>query len=997
MRKNLKLWIAQSESWHTFVDFRLPEKAIAKYPFLERTDDFYIALFGKLFDLLNDPKFEEKKDDLLAIGKGLEIYSLKSTRNKFRGVNYSENILYAASLYYLADYSASAWLLANLFSANQYGSDADKFISCFLSRNIQVDNAYVSQLRKYLHRGDITILDEMRETFSQRTKDALKDSPHEYTSYKLASCLIDRFYTNNIWIDLLGQNHYEPQVWKKYVEANLKRKPPVWDFFPSQKEAINRGILKENKSFSFQMPTSAGKTALCELIIYNEKRMNPDAKTLFLAPFRALASELKSGFSKKIAQLGIKSKTIYGGNIVTQDEKKAIQKVDLLISTPEKFMAVESFIPDIYELFQVIICDEGHLLDNEQRGLNYEILLSKFRSPSVGEKKFIFLSAIIPNIEEINTWLGGDQTSLVKSEYRPTELKFAFLKQGNDRTYYLDVNPTKGRPENYQISKFLSKIDFQYINPATNRKKTYPFSSIKARAVASALKAVPSGTVALFAPQKGQGGVSGLAEEVIKQVDKLSLPNPANYSSSSVALLKEYCEKLFGKEYLLTRLIDYGAVFHHGDLPQDVHEAIEDSLRDGSVRLIICTNTLAEGVNLPIRTIVVHSAKRFDYESKRLVDMEIRDLKNITGRAGRAGKETKGFIIITNPTDFNTAKKVIKDEGGNNVTGFLYKIVHAVAKFVQDKRLTLSNDILDEQNERFKQLIDSIDIPLISLMAEEIETEKLREHINTLVEQTFAFRQANVDEKKALRDIFNLRGDVLRPYVESKEYRAIKKSGASVRLYKSVLDSIDLEDELWRATNDPVSETWLQVIKDNVLALPQPKFSIEEFNKYNRTNLSSDDIIKIIKLWIKGHVYKDIADKSQIEVDTILKIFSSLIGFHLQSIISSIIRIADSKLLEKDKNLSETLSYWPQYLLYGLKNRLELDLVELGFTNRIGIMALSEAIKDEGFTYAELKKLRDYIKRNSDHLFERIGSSIPKISYEKLKETVDYLNRKNIH
>ena len=326
MRKNLKLWIAQSESWHTFVDFRLPEKAIAKYPFLERTDDFYIALFGKLFDLLNDPKFEEKKDDLLAIGKGLEIYSLKSTRNKFRGVNYSENILYAASLYYLADYSASAWLLANLFSANQYGSDADKFISCFLSRNIQVDNAYVSQLRKYLHRGDITILDEMRETFSQRTKDALKDSPHEYTFYKLASCLIDRFYTDNIWIDLLGQNHYEPQVWKKYVEANLKRKPPVWDFFPSQKEAINRGILKENKSFSFQMPTSAGKTALCELIIYNEKRMNPDAKILFLAPFRALASELKSGFSKKIAQLGIKSKTIYGGNIVTQDEKKPYKK-----------------------------------------------------------------------------------------------------------------------------------------------------------------------------------------------------------------------------------------------------------------------------------------------------------------------------------------------------------------------------------------------------------------------------------------------------------------------------------------------------------------------------------------------------------------------------------------------------------------------------------------------------------------------------------------------
>ena len=120
MEKTLKLWIAQSESWHTFVDFRLREEDIAKYPFLERKDDFFISLVANLFDLLNDADVGNKKDELLALGKGLEIYSLENTRKHFKGVNYYENILFAASLYYLANYSASAWILANLFDLEKY-------------------------------------------------------------------------------------------------------------------------------------------------------------------------------------------------------------------------------------------------------------------------------------------------------------------------------------------------------------------------------------------------------------------------------------------------------------------------------------------------------------------------------------------------------------------------------------------------------------------------------------------------------------------------------------------------------------------------------------------------------------------------------------------------------------------------------------------------------------------------------------------------------------
>ena len=110
-----------------------------------------------------------------------------------------------------------------------------------------------------------------------------------------------------------------------------------------------------------------------------------------------------------------------------------------------------------------------------------------------------------------------------------------------------------------------------------------------------------------------------------------------------------------------------------------------------------------------------------------------------------------------------------------------------------------------------------------------------------------------------------------------------------------------------------------------------------------------------------------------------------------QNIISNIIRIADSKLLEKDMHLSENIYYWPLYLLYGLHNRLQLDLLELGFSNRIAIIALSKRIQQINYKYDELKQLKKYIKQNSDQLLEKISSTIPQISLEKMRENIEYL------
>ena len=293
------------------------------------------------------------------------------------------------------------------------------------------------------------------DILSEEREKALAHAYDDFASYELALSIVKHFRINNIWADLLAINP-NSEYWKLYVSYATRKNVPVWNFFPSQRSALKNGILS-NKTTTLQMPTSSGKTALSELAIYNEVSAKPKQKILYLAPFRSLAAELKLIMGKDLGKMGIRTKSIYGGHIPSREEQEAIDNVQLLIATPEKMMAVEDVMPTIFENFSTIICDEGHLLDDFERGLNYELLLSRLKSDEEIERRFIFISAIIPNVGAINDWLGGSEETLVQSEYRPTNLEFAYLRKVNNENYDLNVNPYKEQPEKYQLYWYLTE------------------------------------------------------------------------------------------------------------------------------------------------------------------------------------------------------------------------------------------------------------------------------------------------------------------------------------------------------------------------------------------------------------------------------------------------------------------------------------------------------------------------------------------------------------
>jgi helicase len=411
----------------------------------------------------------------------------------------------------------------------------------------------------------------------------------------------------------------------------------------------------------------------------------------------------------RLSSVGIEISASYGGNIPTRSESTTIENSDVVISTPEKFEALCQVVPGFIDRFDVLICDEGHLIDDGNRGLQYELLLTKFKRRDRPVDKIVFISAILPNVSDINDWLGGDEDSLITSDYKPVVTDYSFVRGVQDK-WFLDFNPHLDQPYSYFLSDFIQKDELKFTNQATGNSNLLPgWSSFLTLACASAFKASIAGSVILFTTEKGGSGVKGLANKCLDMLDKNAFITQQYSGSNPPTDLVDYISMLLGGDHLLARLVRRKIGYHHGDLPQELRREMEQAINDQKINILICTSTLAEGVNLPIRTIVLHTIKRFNGRIKGYI--EKRNIKNIIGRAGRAGKETRGRVIFANETERDYALDVINDIDLEPARGFLFYLIKALKKYLDDQNLTLNQEFFDsEVATNISYIFESIDV-----------------------------------------------------------------------------------------------------------------------------------------------------------------------------------------------------------------------------------------------------------------------------------------------
>jgi helicase len=381
----------------------------------------------------------------------------------------------------------------------------------------------------------------------------------------------------------------------------------IAELFPPQEEAIKAGAL-EGKNLVLASPTASGKTLIAELCALKHV-LEKNGKIIYLTPLRALASEKFDEF-KKYAAITKKDDRRIRIGISTGDFDSTdpwLERYDIIVTTNEKSDSLLRHRAKWMNEISLVIADEVHLLNDAKRGPTLEVVLARLMqvNPDI---QILALSATINNVDEIAAWLKAE---FVNTEWRPVTLKEGVLL--NDEIQYKDGD--------------ARKIE----------KKT------RDSAVNLVLSTIKSGGQALvFAPTR-KNSVT-LAKKFAEEVEKaLSKPLKRSLEHEADRILAAGERTRISES--LAELVKRGTAFHHAGLGGGHRKIVEDSFRQGKIKVLTATPTLAFGVNLPARMVVVQDYRRYE-AGYGYYPISVLEYKQMAGRAGRPKYDKTGEAIL---------------------------------------------------------------------------------------------------------------------------------------------------------------------------------------------------------------------------------------------------------------------------------------------------------------------------------------------------------------
>ena len=389
-------------------------------------------------------------------------------------------------------------------------------------------------------------------------------------------------------------------------------KTGITELYPPQEEAVRAGVL-EGKNLVLASPTASGKTLIAELCALKHV-LTKDGKVLYLTPLRALASEKYEEF-KKYTVIRKRSGRRVRVGISTGDYDSSdpwLERYDIIVTTNEKADSLLRHRARWMDEISLIVADEVHLLNDAERGPTLEVVLARLMqvNPDV---QLLALSATIKNAEETAEWLKAD---VITTDWRPVTLKEGVLLQ--DEVQFKDGGAIK-----------IEKLN---TNPAIN----------------FAVHIVKSGGQALMFAATRKNSVS-LAKKAVTGI-KTVLSKPAKRSLTRVAEQILAAGERTRISEMLAELVRNGTAFHHAGLSSAHRKIIEDAFRDGKIKVLTATPTLAFGVNLPARTVIIHDYRRYEL-GYGYYPIKVLEYKQMAGRAGRPRYDKVGEAILIAKTE----------------------------------------------------------------------------------------------------------------------------------------------------------------------------------------------------------------------------------------------------------------------------------------------------------------------------------------------------------
>lgn len=404
--------------------------------------------------------------------------------------------------------------------------------------------------------------------------------------------------------------------------------------------------FKSNENLLVCAPTGAGKTNVALLTIFREivavkTREQLNFKVVYVAPMKALAAEVTEKFHQRLGPLGLRVREFTGDMSLSRVEAL---ETHILVTTPEKWDVVTrksgSELGDMVTLF---IVDEIHLLHDERGAVLESIVARTLRLSETAQKRIrlVGLSATLPNYTDVGEFMRVNPSKGLfhfDGSHRPVPLSQTFIGVSEGTNSNSSEARRRRDAKMHELAWKKVKDSLQRGHQAMIFVHSRKGTTNAAREMIS--RATQDDLENIF--------LGGEKDEKNEAVDNSTELNGEDENNES--LMPSWATREIAKSRTadIRELCTKGVGVHNAGLPRPDRKLVEKLFAEGVIRLLCCTATLAWGVNLPARTVVILGTEVYNAEKGGFVQLGILDVQQIFGRAGRPQFDTEGEgTIIT--------------------------------------------------------------------------------------------------------------------------------------------------------------------------------------------------------------------------------------------------------------------------------------------------------------------------------------------------------------
>jgi len=789
------------------------------------------------------------------------------------------------------------------------------------------------------------------------------ESPSHWWITRLLRLMIQGNSDASLWHILPPFFPDAPSLLNRYIRLLLFSKQPITELWRSQREAIPVALDRSRRGAVVNMRTSSGKTRVAELAILQTLHADPNAKILYLAPFRSLALEIEQTLGQVFDWCGFHVSHLYGGFRVSAADRQLAEDSSITIATPEKARAILRSSPELFDNVKLIVVDEGHLIGANERLVKNELFLDHLRFiANATDCRIMMLSVVLPNPAHLAEWVTGDGDNVIQSEWKPSAERFGLLRWQADHV------------------RIDWRGDFDSFNPRFVQsgplgwgRRRNPFPNNKNEAIAAtAVRLASVGPVMIFSARANS--IPGLAKAVLMALGE----NPEEHRWPE-AIWKAFhatCEEELPENAIELKAAQHGVICHSNRLPTQVRMVTERLMRSVPPKIIIASSTLAQGVNIGISSVVVATV----YQGRHPIDH--RDFWNICGRAGRAFVDGEGKILYA-IDETETPGKVRKNRrladkyfdaaNADPVESGLLFALHIIRNIAKkagvdfDHLMTMvaENDFseLGEDASSCSGILDLIDDGLLALQ-EDTKANPGNEEPANWVDNVFRGSLAaiqsedgkfNLTQDEFLQFIRTRAETILRTCPDPVERKAYVATGLPLSAAKNLY--LDRNEFLQKAQEIADAEQSMQAIVEFVGWL-------EEWARDHSSavveKLPENDVMNLVREpWIAGTPMRDILDETD-EADAICK---NIYGYQIPWLVHA---AAQQIRQMGNEELSDTLASVALLVELGVPSETAVWIFLAGVRSRAASTELAQCGVDLGKSPSTVRRRL----RNKDKLDE---------------------------